>query len=81
MEKLKTATGKEFDCDFAVSIPAPAQLFVCIHNAPLVDVAQVFSNPAETVQLWHGDQYFAQYTRLVAISPDGNMTQISLSRE
>lgn len=80
MEKLKTATGKQFDCDFAVTIPNPPQLFLYIHNADFMDVASTFNSPKETIQMWHEDQYFSNYTNLTSISPDGNMLQVVLSR-
>lgn len=80
MEKLKTATGKQFDCDVAVTIPNPPQLFLFIHNSTIVDTAAVFSNPKETFQLWHEHEYFSNYTNLTSISPDGNMIQVVLSR-
>ena len=81
MEKIKTATGKTFDCDYFVVFDPLKQLDIYIHNVPLMTVASVFSNPMETVQLWFGNQYAAQYTKLVSIAPEGNMFFVQLRKE
>lgn len=85
MEKLKTATGKEFDCDYFNPFPPVGQINLRVLNAPLPTVAAVFSDPSETVQLFCGDgpgaQYAAQYTRLVAIVPEGNAVRVVLGKE
>lgn len=81
MDKVKTATGKTFDSDYLAAIPTPAQAYIRILNASLAEVATVFSNPAETVQLWHGDHYLAFYTHLVAIVPEPGAVKVVLSKE
>ena len=81
MEKLKTATGKVFDSDYLAVITTPAQAYIRILNVPLAEVATVFSNPAETVQIWHGDHYLSYYTRLVAIVPEPSAVKVVLSKE
>lgn len=81
MENLKTATGKEYPCDYFVPCPPVGQLNARVLNTPLPDVAAVFANPAETVQLWCGEQYAAQYTRLVAIVPEGDAIRVVLAKE
>ena len=81
MEKLKTATGKEFNSDYLATIPVPAQAYIRILNTPLATVAAVFSNPAETVQLWHGEHYLAHYTHLVAIVPEVDAVKVVLAKE
>lgn len=81
MEKLRTATGKEFDSDYVATTPSPARAYIRILNAPLVTVAAVFSDPQETLQLWHGELYLAQYTRLVTITPEADAVKISLAKE
>ena len=81
MEKLKTATGKEFDCDYFNPFPPVGQLNLRVLNADLANVATVFSNPNETVQLQCGTQYAAQYTNLVAIVPEGNAIRVVLGKE
>lgn len=84
MEKLKTATGKEFDCDYFNPFPPVGQTNLRVLNTPLTTVASVFSDPNETVQLYCGDgdgmQYASQYTRLVAIVPEGNAVRIVLGK-
>lgn len=81
MEKLRTATGKTFDCDYFVVFEPLNQLSIYIHNAPFMTVASVFSNPNETVQLWFGKEYAAQYTKLSMISVEGNMILVKLKKE
>lgn len=81
MEKLKTATGKEFDCDYFNPFPPVGQVNLRVLNTPLATIATVFSNPNETVQLWCGEQYSAQYTKLVAIVPEGDATRVVLGKE
>lgn len=81
MEKLKTATGKTFDSDYLATIPYPAQAYIRVLNTPLATVATVFSNPAETVQLLHGEYYLAHYTRLVAIVPEQEAIKVVLAKE
>ena len=49
MEKLKTATGKEFDCDYFNPFPLVGQINIRILGESLATIATVFANPAETV--------------------------------
>lgn len=81
MEKLKTATGKEFDCDYFNPFPPVSQVNLRVMNTPLTTVATVFGDPSETVQLWCDGQYAAQYTKLVAIVPEGNAIRVVLGKE
>lgn len=81
MEILKTATGKTFDSDYIAVIPTPAQAYIRILNTSLADVATIFSNPAETIQLWHGNYYLAGYTHLVAIVPEPGAVKVVLAKE
>ena len=81
MDILKTATGKEFDCDYFNPSPPVGQVNLRVLNTPLAIVATVFSNPNETAQLWCDEQYAAQYTKLVAIVPEGNAVRVVLGKE
>lgn len=81
MEKLKTATGKEFECDYFNPFPPANQVNLRVLNTSLATVAAVFGDPKETVQMWYDGQYAAQYTRLVAIVPEGDATRIVLGKE
>lgn len=81
MEKLKTATGKEFDCDYFNPFPPVRQTNLRVLNTDLVTVATVFSDPDETVQLCHGVQCASQYTKLVAIVPEGDAIRVVLGKE
>lgn len=81
MEKLKTATGKTFECDYFNPCPPVNQTNIRIMNSNLVEVATVFGNPAETVQLWCADQYIAHYTKVVHLAPEGNAIRVVLGKE
>ena len=81
MEKLKTASGKAFDCDYFNPCQPTGHCNLRIANDQIATVASVFSNPAETVQLWCGNQYAANYTRLVAIVPESGAIRVVLGKE
>lgn len=81
MELLKTATGKTFDCDYFNPFPPAGQINLRVLNTLLTTVATVFSNPQETVQMWCGEQYAAQYTKLIAIVPEGDAIRVVLGKE
>lgn len=81
MDILKTATGKEFDCDYFNPFPPVGQVNLRVLNTSLAIVATVFSNPNETAQLWCDKQYAAQYTKLIAIVPEGNAVRVVLGKE
>ena len=81
MEKLKTATGKEFDCDYVNPGQPTGECTLRIGDVQISTVATVFSNQSETVQLWCGEQYAANYTRLVAIVPESGAIRVVLGKE
>lgn len=80
MEKLTTATGKQFDCDYFNQFPPANQLNIRILGQPLVEVARIFGNPEETVQLWYVQQYVSYHTKVVAIVPEGDAIRVVLGR-
>ena len=81
MEKLKTATGKEFDCDYFNPFPPVGQTNLRVLNADLVTVATVFSDPNETALLSFGVTCAERYTKLVAIVPEVNAIRVVLGKE
>lgn len=81
MEKVITATGKEFDCESFSLIEEPARLYIRIRNTPFATVAAVFSDPMETVQIYCGNHYVAHYTKLLAILPENGMVRVNLTKE
>lgn len=81
MDQLKTATGKTFDCTYFNPFPPAGEANISIVNASFVTLATVFSNPAETVQLYYMDQYLAYHTKLIAIVNDGDAIRIVLGKE
>lgn len=80
MEKLKTATGKEFSCDYFNPFPQENQINVRIVGETIAKVAEVFSDPQETVQMWWGSQYASQYTNVLAIVPETGAIRVVLKR-
>ena len=80
-ETLRTATGKEFNCDYFNPAPTVGQLNLRILNESLATVATVFSDPRETIQMTFENQYAAMYTRLIAIVPEGDAIRVVLGKE
>lgn len=80
MAKLKTATGKEFSCDYFNPFPQAGQLNVRIVGETVARVAEVFSDPQDTVQLWWEGQYAAQYTGVLAIVPETGAVRVVLRK-
>lgn len=81
MQKIKTATGKEFDCDSLTMIQNPRRVYITLHGVSIAEVAAVFSDPRETVQLYYGDQYLANHTTLLGIIPEDGMVRVNLTKE
>lgn len=81
MDKLKTATGKTFETDYFNPCPPVGQVNLRILGVRVATVAEVFSDPAETVQLYCGNQYIAHFTKLIAIVPEGNAVRVVLGKE
>lgn len=81
MDKIRTATGKEFDSDYLSTIPMPEQVFIRICNKSLAEVAAVFGDKNETIQMWYGDVYLAMYTKLVALVPEAGAIKVILAKE
>lgn len=81
MEKIITATGKKIDCDSFNIFHERDRLYIHIYGLSLVKAVEIFNNPAETVQLWCGEQYVANHTRLISIGPAGDAIRISLGKE
>ena len=81
MDKVFTSTGKAFDCDYVVEIPAPAEIHVRIQNASIADIAKVFSDRSETRIIKHGGSAYRGFTNLAAIVPEGAFVRVVLSRK
>ena len=81
MEKLTTATGKTFNCDYFNPFPPANQVNLRVLGVPLVKAVTVFSDPAETVQLFWENEYLSHYTRVVAVVPESGAIRIVLGKE
>lgn len=81
METLKTAMGKEFPCDYFNPCAPVSRLNLRVLDTPLSTIATVFSSRDETIQLWCGDVYASQYTRLIAIMPEDDAVRVVLGKE
>jgi hypothetical protein len=81
METLKTATGKTFETDYFNPCPPVQRCTIRLLKTNLAEVATVFGNPAETIQMWCGEGYATQYTRLIAIMPDDDAVRVVLGKE
>ena len=81
METLKTATQKEFHCDYFNPFPPAGQINLRVLNSDLLTVATVFSDPVETAELHCGSQVALQYTKLMALIPEGDAIRVVLGKE
>lgn len=81
MEKVKTATGKEFDCDYFNPFPPANQVNLRVLGASLSSVAAVFSDREETRRLQCGSQILVRHTNLKAIVPEGDAIRVVLEKE
>lgn len=81
MEKVTTATGKTFDCDYFNPFPQANQVNIRVLGVSLVETATVFGNPNETVQLWYDKQYLSHHTKVIAIVPEMNAVRVVLGKE
>lgn len=81
MDKLTTATGKTFDCDYFNPYSPANQVNIRVMGSSLVEVASVFGNPAETVQLFYANKYLAHHTKVIAIVPEDDAIRVVLGKE
>ena len=81
METLKTATGKEFKCDFFNVCDPINRLTIRILGESVTEVAKTFSDKNETKMLWCGRYYAALYTHLVSIMPENASVRVTLKKE
>lgn len=81
MEQIKTATEKRFQSDYIAMIETPPRVYIRIVGRSLSEVVAIFGNPTETIQIWYGNQYFSNYTHLIAIVPESGAVKVILSKE
>lgn len=81
MEKIKTASGMLFDCSSLSTLPSPPRAYIRIQNETVANLAAVFSDPGETVQLECGPHIVEGYTKLFAIFPEPEAVRIVLTKE
>ena len=81
MDKVTTATGKEFDTDYLVTIPRPQMLFVRIIGEPIDGVREVFQNPEETATLTYAGREYEGYTVLDSVVDEGDAVKVVLTHE
>ncbi len=81
MDKLRTNTGKEFDCDYLAVIPSPPRAYIRVCNTSIMDVAAIFSDKAETALLRYGQHELAGHTCLMGINLEGDALKVTLTKE
>lgn len=81
MDKIKTASGKVYDSDLCAQVPGMGLLYLRVIGASLAETAAVFGDPAETARLFYNEVYFAGYTRLDALIPEGDAIRVALRKE
>ena len=81
MSTLQTASGIKMECDYFNPLEQTRQLNVRVLNKSLVFIAGIYSDKSETVKLFCDGLYAANFTRLVAIVPEGDAIRIVLEKE
>ena len=81
MEKIRTATGKEFNSDYFNPSELTKQADIRIIGVSIVTAASVFSDKSETVQLWCGNAYASGFTSLLCIRAEGDAIRVVLGKE
>lgn len=79
--KIKTASGRELECDLLSHSDRHRQATVRIKNTPITVIASVFSNPSETAAMWFENDYAAGFTKLLAMIDDGDAIRVVLGKE
>lgn len=79
--KIRMATGRELECDYMDHSQQRRQANIRILSTPITEVASVFSNPAETTQMWFEKDYAAGFTKLLAMIDDGDAIRVVLGKE
>lgn len=57
------------------------QANVRVLNMPMAEVARIFSDPAQTVQLRFENDYAAGFTKLLAMIDEGDAIRVVLGKE
>ena len=78
---IRTATGHELKCDYLNASESTRQANIRILDTQITEIATVFANPEETVQLWFENTYVAGFTKLLAIIDDGDAIRVVLGKE
>lgn len=69
------------DCDYMGHSEKRKQTTVRILNAPMAEVARIFSDPAETAQMHFENGYAAGFTKLLAVIDDEDAIRVVLGKE
>lgn len=81
MEKIRTASKKEFHCDMFSVIPSPPRCYISLPGESFSSAVSVFGDPMETAQLWYCNEYVTGFTTLQAISNDNGTIMVTLKKE
>ena len=78
MDKLITATGKEYASDYLVTIPKPQMMFVRIFDDDMDAVRETFQNPEKTATLTYANREYTGYTVFDSIVNEGDALKVVL---
>lgn len=81
METIKTATGRELECDMFSMIPTPPRCYISLPNVSFQDAVMIFGDSAETQLLRYGENVVEGFTTLQAISEASGSTMVTLKKE
>lgn len=81
MDKVTLASGRQFDCDYFNFFEPANEINISVVGDSLIEVASVFSDSAQTKQIWFGKEYFSSFTKLKAIIPGSGTIRVVLGKE
>lgn len=81
MTQIKLASGRIMDCDYMGHSDVHKQANVRIRNASIPEIASVFANPDETMQMYFEGDYAIGFTKLMALIDDGDAIRVVLGKE
>lgn len=80
MDKVKTATGKEFDTDYMVEHEPTSSIYLRIVGEEFNAVKTVFSNPEETSELTYVGRTYDGFTRMDRIEQQSDAVKMRLMK-
>lgn len=81
MDKVTTATGREFSTDYLVASTHTKMMFLRIIGETSETVREVFQNPEETATITYAGQDYEGFTTFCHIIDEGDALKVVLKHE